>query len=151
MESCQAKEPRGRPRNVVIAQPRRPKGSGWSGQSSARLDASPASSATARSPCGPVHARLTSTTAKSLASHPTRSSASEPQVQESPSERASSWGVPRLTMRRSSTVHSARGVLHRREPRRARGRAHLPSAAGGSEYLLRRQVQRSRTLEASPA
>ena len=46
---------------------------------------------------------------------------------------------PRISPRRSSTAHRGDGVVHRRAPRPARGRAHLRCAAGGPEHLLRGQ------------
>jgi transposase len=59
-------------------------------------------------------------------------------------EMADSSGL-RLSSGRSSTANTRGSRLHRRQPRRrrgrppARGRADLQRAAGGPEYLLRRQ------------
>src|SRR5271156_5733619 len=46
-------------------------------------------------------------------------------------------GLPHISPRRSSTARGSDRRLHRRQPRRARGRAHLQGSAGGPEHVLR--------------
>jgi transposase len=57
----------------------------------------------------------------------------------------------RLFSRRSSTAHRSSRQVHRRPPRRVRGRAHLPGAAGGSEHVLRGQKASGRAVGAHRA
>ena len=49
-------------------------------------------------------------------------------------------GRRRISPRRSSTARGSDRRLHRRQPRRARGRAHLQGSAGGPEHVLRGEV-----------